>query len=580
MTTISQKVELVLGAKDSGAAKGLKNIELGAKAAEKATAVLQNAINAAGAYFATKFTVGFVTSIVKTGTALSGLSRGIGVSVEDLSRLKFAFETAGVGGDKLQQVLETLEKKRAAALRGSKESSDAFGVLGIDFEQLSSLNAAELLDEIAGGLGRFATAQQKASALAPIFESNLGALADVLGQGKESFQNLTREADTFGATISTQTANDLERAESKFRTFTTVVDSLASSLGAKALSTLFGSADGSASPVGSTDRSVENIIEQMRQLQERAVNVQNAFALVGVAGLTFDEVMHTQTLSAERLSEVLQALAKRLNDVIQAQAKAKADAASVAAGPQGPAFGPEARALNRDAEGEAARNARFAAPSDNSRQARAVTDAGFVDGLTQSWDRLVETMGTANAVGQQFGSLVGGAISGVSDILVDMIATGESSSEMWKRLGASVASELAKIAIQYAIIGAIKGASGISFAHGGVGGGDGNDEPPMRIHKFAHGGMAGGIAGGASVAVYGETSRREAFVPLQDGRSIPVRIEGSGGSSVQTVYYINAIDTKSMAQALQQHGAIYRGAVRDGLAGQGGDRRIAKRAVR
>lgn len=582
MTTISQKVELVLGAKDAGAAKGLRNIELGAKAAEKAGAALQSALKGAIGFFAAKFTTEFVGSVVSSGAALSRLGKGIGVSVEDLSRLQYAFELAGLGGEKLRDVLETLEKKRAAALRGSGEQVRGFNALGIDFEQLRDLDAAQLLGEIAEGLRQYGTQQAKVAALTPIFESNLGNLTALLSDGRDGLKAAAAQADAFGITLSTTTAQALERADSGFRRFKVTIDSVAGALTQKGMEALFGRAESGRPDIGSLEATIENAARSMKNLQDRVVRTSEDIAAFTAAGLTWDEVMRISTLSTDRQSEALRVMAERLNAVIVAAKKAESDQAFfLPAGPalpNGPSV-PQGFEFQDDAS-QAARNARFAPPTDNSAQARSVGDPGFVDGLTASWDRLVQTMGTANAVGQQFGNLVGGAISGVSDILVDMIATGESSSEMWKRLGASVASELAKIAIQYAIIGAIKGASGISFAHGGVGGGDGNDEPPMRIHKFAHGGMAGGIAGGASVAVYGETSRREAFVPLQDGRSIPVRIEGSGGSSVQTVYYINAIDTKSMAQALQQHGAIYRGAVRDGLAGQGGDRRIAKRAVR
>lgn len=578
--TIRTDVETVIHGRDAGATATLKKVEAGALIAKKATDILNNALKGAAAFFAAKFTVGYVKSIVTAGAALATLSRGVGVSVEQLSRLRFAFEAAGVGGDKLKDVLETIEKKRAAALRGSSESVNAFGALGIDFAELQSLDAAQLLEEIAAGMEKFATQQQKASALAPLLETNLAAMAGLLGKGREAFRGMTSEADAFGTTMSTKVANDLEVVDSGMRKFLATMDAVASKIGSSVLSALFGGSAGGTVPTpGTLEYSIENTIQTMQRLSDRNASAADSFGLVGVAGLTFDEAMKVNTLSTERLSLALQELAKRLTRLILKQQQLKAGAEAQARGPVGPAFGPEARALNLEAEGEAERNSRFQPPTDNSPMARSLSEPGFIDGLTASWDRLVQTMGTANAVGQQFGNLVGGAISGVSDILVDMIATGKSSSEMWKKLGASVASELAKIAIQYAIIGAIKGASGISFAHGGVGGGSGQDEP-TRIHKFAHGGMAGGVAGGRSIAVYGETSRREAFVPLQDGRNIPVRIEGSGGSSVMSVYYINAIDTQSMAQALQRHGAIYRGHMRDGLSGNGGDRRIAKRAVR
>lgn len=584
--TIRTNVETVVTGKDAGATATLKKIEAGALAAEKANTLLTNALKGAASFFVAKFSIGFVTSIVKAGAELSRMSRGLGVAVEDLSRLRFAFSAAGVGADKLRDVLETLEKKRAAALRGPGETSRGFDALGIDFEELQSLNAAQLLDEIAAGLGKFATQQQKVAALTPIFENNLSSMVDLLGDGRDAFRAATLEADKFGATITAEVAAKLETAEKNFRKLSATVDAFATTLGQSVFGALFGGPADPNADLAGMSADAQRLIVTMRALQDGTANLQTNLQGLLAAELSLTEIQNLATLSIERKSAALQVLAKRLADTILAEQKAKAAAAAQPTGPLGPAFGPEAQALNREAEGEAARNARFQPPTDNSDLARSkTTNPGFVDGLTASWNNLVQTMGTATAVGQQFGNLVGASIGGVTDILVDMVATGKSSSEAWKKFGATILAELAKIALQYAIIGAIKAAFGIqtpavAAAHGGVLGGGGHDEP-MRLHKFAHGGIsAGGIAGGASLAIYGEGSRREAFVPLMDGRTIPVKIQGSGGSSVQNVYYINAIDTQSMGQALQKHGAIYRGAVRDGFALDGGDRRSAKRAVR
>jgi hypothetical protein len=67
-----------------------------------------------------------------------------------------------------------------------------------------------------------------------------------------------------------------------------------------------------------------------------------------------------------------------------------------------------------------------------------------------------------------------------------------------------------------------------AHAKGGVFGPDG----VVPLKKYAK----GGIASSPQLALFGEGSHKEAYVPLPDGRSIPVTFtgggEGSGGDSV------------------------------------------------
>jgi hypothetical protein len=68
------------------------------------------------------------------------------------------------------------------------------------------------------------------------------------------------------------------------------------------------------------------------------------------------------------------------------------------------------------------------------------------------------------------------------------------------------------------------------FAKGGVMTGAG----PLPLRRYT----AGGVANSPQLAIYGEGSRPEAYVPLEDGRTIPVTMNGGGGGDV-TVTIIN-----------------------------------------
>ena len=65
---------------------------------------------------------------------------------------------------------------------------------------------------------------------------------------------------------------------------------------------------------------------------------------------------------------------------------------------------------------------------------------------------------------------------------------------------------------------------GIMTAHGAM---------PLRAYA------SGGIANTPQVAMYGEGSQPEAYVPLPDGRTIPVTLKGESGGSINTSIVVN-----------------------------------------
>jgi hypothetical protein len=89
------------------------------------------------------------------------------------------------------------------------------------------------------------------------------------------------------------------------------------------------------------------------------------------------------------------------------------------------------------------------------------------------------------------------------------------------------------------------------FADGGIM----TEMGPLALRKYAN----GGIANTPQVAVYGEGSMNEAFVPLPDGRSIPVTITGgqqqSGASNTAgSGVTVNVINQTGQQVAAQQQG--------------------------
>ena len=77
-----------------------------------------------------------------------------------------------------------------------------------------------------------------------------------------------------------------------------------------------------------------------------------------------------------------------------------------------------------------------------------------------------------------------------------------------------------------------------AFANGGVMGG-------LPIHQYAE----GGIARTPQLAVFGEGRGAEAFVPLPDGKSIPVKMDG-GAQTVNVALTVSSLDPSTAADVV------------------------------
>ena len=109
-----------------------------------------------------------------------------------------------------------------------------------------------------------------------------------------------------------------------------------------------------------------------------------------------------------------------------------------------------------------------------------------------------------------------------------------------------------RAAIVAPIAKGILGAFDVGSVVGGLGGLSGGSPGTEQLSPFAMGGVmssrgpiplekyaSGGIASGPQMALFGEGRQPEAYVPLPDGRNIPVKMEGSGGGGVSVAQTIN-----------------------------------------
>lgn len=157
----------------------------------------------------------------------------------------------------------------------------------------------------------------------------------------------------------------------------------------------------------------------------------------------------------------------------------------------------------------------------------------FGDTFAQSFGSAIAEMGK---LADNLGAAFGNAFMGMADQLADFVSTGKASFSDFAR---SVLNDLTKIfaraaffyGLQAILPGNVFSSLFPKFAMGGIMTPDG----PMPLKRYA----GGGIANSPQLAMFGEGRQPEAYVPLPDGRSIPVTMQG-GGQGVNVVVNVDA----------------------------------------
>lgn len=146
-------------------------------------------------------------------------------------------------------------------------------------------------------------------------------------------------------------------------------------------------------------------------------------------------------------------------------------------------------------------------------------EAGFAKGLRAVAEE-------AEQIGKQMEAATVRAFNGMTDALLGFVMTGKLD---FRSLANSIISDLIRIQIQRAITLPLAKAmsSFFGFADGGVMTAQG----PLPLSVPLRGYASGGIANSPQLAVFGEGSRPEAYVPLPDGRTIPVTMSGGAAGA-------------------------------------------------
>jgi len=182
------------------------------------------------------------------------------------------------------------------------------------------------------------------------------------------------------------------------------------------------------------------------------------------------------------------------------------------------------------------------------------------DSFGQGFVNWGENLGTMNEQVAQLGEEFA---EGLHETIMQFVTDADDASQAWKRFAEAFLTEIASMIIQQMILNVLiafqtfmKGGAMGGIVEGGTG-----DLEPLASGGIVSGGLGrtlpvrgyakgGPIVSGPHVALIGEGQMNEAVVPLPDGKSIPVDMNGGGGTAVSI--NIQAVDAKGIDELLFQ----------------------------
>jgi hypothetical protein len=152
-------------------------------------------------------------SVIDTGDALNKMSQKTGIAVEDLSKLQYAADLAGVSQEALNKGLTSLAVNMATAATGIGPVADEFKRLGINVRNTDGTmkSSGAVLSELADKFASLPDGVEKTNLAVDIFGKKLGAeMIPLLNSGAAGLKAMGDEAQSLGLVMGAELAKKSE----------------------------------------------------------------------------------------------------------------------------------------------------------------------------------------------------------------------------------------------------------------------------------------------------------------------------------------------------------------------------------
>jgi hypothetical protein len=207
MPSILGALKIILGADTSDLDKGLKNSESSIASFGK-TVGLGLAAVAAAAVGAGVALAASMKGVIDSADTLNKASQKIGMSTEDLSKLKYAADLADVSSESLGKSMGKLSKAMASAASSStSDAAMAFKAVGVEVKNTDGTlrSQSEVLKDVAEKFQGYTDGAGKTALAIALFGKAGASMIPLLNEGRDGLQEAADEATKFGLVLDKKT---------------------------------------------------------------------------------------------------------------------------------------------------------------------------------------------------------------------------------------------------------------------------------------------------------------------------------------------------------------------------------------
>jgi hypothetical protein len=180
-----------------------------------------------------------VPGFASLGDEISKTSKALGVSTDDLQRLRFAGQRSGVELAQLDDSITKLQMQlEQARITGTGPLVDAFDTLGLTIDQVLALDVEDRFGLIADSLAEIEDPGQRAAITMIAFGDGNKTLTSLLEEGSAGIRALGDEAESLGGVLSGDAVEGAEALHDELLNLNTMIGGLKSGL-AQELAPLF-----------------------------------------------------------------------------------------------------------------------------------------------------------------------------------------------------------------------------------------------------------------------------------------------------------------------------------------------------
>ncbi len=238
-------LRVTLGLDSAQFTQGLNRAQTGlqrfAAAARAGALILAGALTAAGGAVAAA-----MKPIIDDADNLYKLSQAIGISIEDLSRLRYAAELSGVGLESLGKAVKRLSANMyEAGQSATGQAARAFAALGISVRDAEGRMrpALKVMEDLAARFQKLPNGAEKTALAMQIFGKSGADMIPMLNAGSAGLAEIYAEAEELGIVLDEETGKAAERFNDNLTRLGKVKDGIVTKITAGMLPALEGLTD-------------------------------------------------------------------------------------------------------------------------------------------------------------------------------------------------------------------------------------------------------------------------------------------------------------------------------------------------